>query len=1572
MQGTIVKQKLQEFAEILARFDTETVVQVGPSGWKVLIVNQRQTVIAEVELSYLAWNTYDWQTMTFGVNPAKLVEFLRVIPRNKIVTVEFEPQPAENPDYPKDRLVLYESFNSSGQLRRNIGLVSAKDIPVKHPPSPPPNAVVAILDFDLVYKFVGKNADGDLLLASNGRELVLGALVSEGPPIRLEVPPSSLQEIQTRGSIGPFQRVVVAGGLLLMALKGAGRGDIRFTTDNVVEVDYSSEGLHAHWYISPIVREGAEREMDRVAQQLLAPKAETILASFTIMSDIIKPVIEAHKALIDVMSLTITRTSWKMTSVDAAHVVLVGLQLDSNQFSRYSPPAEETQFGLTVTDMWDFVRKRPKNTDVEFQLTEDHLIAISEGETLLIARVDVPAPRPPELAYTHLAEVPLKVDVLKFLKDAAAISDYLMFIFHPNALILGAIGETDTTHMKIAKDEMPRYKAPKTIINAYSLSYITKILRSVKAPDVTFETKDTVPIKMSWDVAGGVSIMAMMAPRVQDEGLESELKQILTAAGFLKEKAEEKTVVEVPVTEEPQPPTPPSEPQPVPPEKPTVPPHYPIAEALAVPIEVKEAVLKVLVEKADWLSIHSPEIDALGEKYGFENVHGALPELVREGLVEERRDTGIHIFRAVPEAAAEEEEEVVEDLSTVPEVAEAAAKLESVLKRAVAAKRIKRGDQEAAQGNAAELIANAQAEVEHGNLTGEDAVNFILEQLEQMTAPIEAALPKEEPIVAPIETIKEELLKLLVERKDWVPASDPALMALVDKYGPGQLNSAANELEDQGAAVRAGEPTRFKAIVTVSATEAEKDYAELERDLLVLREDHPEWHESVNQLVMSIRDKRGILQDEIKRGTLDQEHYLVQLEDIVLYGREGYDTIRARLAAPKTSPVDDVGKHPQVIAGFDKLKKALDKIVRAGAMSQEDAGSILENFNESVEMLNDRVKKAEQAMDEAVDEMVNAINDELTELEETEGGAEREEEQEPPAVPIEEENEPEPAEAPGREVDLEDLLRLVNKEMPLVTVMDTFVARGYEQISVVEAVQHLVSQGRLAKSERKGIFYLAPIGTPLAKVEELRQPAMPKPARAPEAPMPLTAEQRDSVRKVASSLPDENLEEIIRTGLIAGAPLVHEALGLFQEEFEARKALGVSSAEHGAFVAAMGGQATDWLLSELNAGTLKEWQRKAIQEIIDRRSAAHGRDWGEVTAMLRQTTLPKLIDDIMRAVRNRVWTLTQKDVAELERMAINRKLELAGKIVKVQAARPEEAAKSIAQVQRESPVATATPTRVSTTMSTCQECGANFINLDWQTLEVLKGILPYSSTYYELCPTCKKELAGFGDLNTVIDDYIPIYIRRAGPTWKKKIVEFLELARDTYLAAARETPFLEFPREKAREVGMFLYRRWSGEILLGGLLSTYARHRSEIGVQFGDAIAKSPTLGALIATMVWRTLDRRTARRGFRRFSGTPEELAIAEAAKDIWKAMGRTLVRDGVRDALEKEAILVRNTLVIRFPELERMLPIPYPDHDEQENSALMMNILQWVKKITPEIGTALSKVLPGSDEVVLDLGGE
>ena len=643
-----------------------------------------------------------------------------------------------------------------------------------------------------------------------------------------------------------------------------------------------------------------------------------------------------------------------------------------------------------------------------------------------------------------------------------------------------------------------------------------------------------------------------------------------------------------------------------------------------------------------------------------------------------------------------------------------------------------------------------------------------IEKLPAPTAP--AAQPPVEP---PSEFLLEEtgrtpeavmkaVLKAMVEKSKWMAMDAPELEALATKYGHQRVDAAMAELLRQKLVEerRSTGIHIFRATVSPPLDEYNKEYETLERDLLLWREEHPEWVKSVTEMVKDLRIKRGIIEDQLKKKEIDTEHYGVLLRDVIVWARQGLNGMKKQDTAAKTPAPEGFEAQPEIKKLMDRLKAALDRAVRGGAIAASDVENTLNSYEESINLLGSQVRAGETSLEDAIEEMKNAVDQEEADLNEELGGAEREEAQQPPAVPIEEENEPETATEPDQEVNPEDVITFVNKEIPLVTVMDAFTSRGYSRMDLVEAVNHLVQDGFILRFDREGVIYLAPIGTPGATVEVQRQPVIPTPPPAPPAPRPLTADQRDQVRKVAATLQEEQLEDVVRTGLVAGAVLAEEALGLFREELEARKALGVAPEERDRFIRYASSQPDTFLLSELRSETLKEWERKALQEIIDKRSAAHGRDWGEVTAVIRQTSSTKILDDIIRAVRKGVWNLTQRDIAELKKLVINRKNEMMGKMVKLEAGRPEAAAQTEAQIRREHPEEMEAPAKIETTQTVCRECGANFINLDAETIEVLRTLLPYSQDYYYYCPTCKKELAGVEDLDLAISGYIPVYIRQ--------------------------------------------------------------------------------------------------------------------------------------------------------------------------------------------------------------------
>lgn len=475
------------------------------------------------------------------------------------------------------------------------------------------------------------------------------------------------------------------------------------------------------------------------------------------------------------------------------------------------------------------------------------------------------------------------------------------------------------------------------------------------------------------------------------------------------------------------------------------------------------------------------------------------------------------------------------------------------------------------------------------------------------------------------------------------------------------------------------------------------------------------------------------------------------------------------------------------------------------------------------------------------------------------------------------------------------------------------------------------------------------------------------PVVAPPVIPPPSPEQIEATKKIIKTLTQEQLETIVKTGKIMGADLTEWAKKIIEEDLAARKAVTVTPEERQRFKEAMASHPDKFLLDELKYVAFKDWERKVIEEILAERTMRRGRDYEEVKAAIMQTDSTKILDDIERAMRRKVWDLTDDDIKELTKLIISRKVMRKEKMVKLIEKRPEERVTPEEELERKYPAEMDVPSGIYTTVTKCEECGISFVNLDETSITILKDWLPLPPTYYYYCPICKRELLGRGDLDVEILEFIPYNIRRVGPYFARKTEAWMREAASVYAKARAEAPIKEIPREKVREIGMWIWRRYATEILTEGILTTATLHADNIEKQFGKEIAQNIYLGPYLATMIWRTLDRRIAKKGWRKVKR--EDVPLAELAIEIFREKGRLIIRDGIRESFKKQRIFIRNSFARKFPELELKLPLPTIDMPPEERMIAEATLDEWIDRITPTMLDIYSKVLPAVSEVVEEM---
>jgi len=228
--------------------------------------------------------------------------------------------------------------------------------------------------------------------------------------------------------------------------------------------------------------------------------------------------------IIDETELLVTRDGIRMVAADRAVVAVVDFSLAKDAFDEYNYQGD-ARFGLNLINFLRVLRRAMPNDVLEIGLDGNKFELKLIGDstrTFKLPIIDVSKQELPpldKLEFTTAFEVNSEI-LSNGIEDADLITDSLIFIVHPDKLVLKADSESAGAELELTPGQpgLRGLQASGGAVRArYSLDYLKRIIKAKKLGETTkISMASEYPMKIGFDVPGRAKLTFILAPRREE------------------------------------------------------------------------------------------------------------------------------------------------------------------------------------------------------------------------------------------------------------------------------------------------------------------------------------------------------------------------------------------------------------------------------------------------------------------------------------------------------------------------------------------------------------------------------------------------------------------------------------------------------------------------------------------------------------------------------------------------------------------------------------------------------------------------------------------------------------------------------------------------------------------------------------------------------------------------------------------------------------------------------------------------------------------------------------------------
>ena len=239
-----------------------------------------------------------------------------------------------------------------------------------------------------------------------------------------------------------------------------------------------------------------------------------------ILAETLRDALGAVSSLVDEAKFSISGEGMVLKAVDPANVAMVSLEIQADAFEYYQ--ADACELGIDLVRLGDVLSMADKGENVTIELdAETHKLKVGVGSlSYTVGLIDPTAirkePRIPEVDLP--TSITISGSVLrKAIKAAEKVSDHVILGVDDTTFFMEARGDIDSLKLQIPANELLALRSGESR-SLFSLDYLVDMVKAAgKADEVVLELGLDYPIKMRFQINKNVSIIYLMAPRIEQE-----------------------------------------------------------------------------------------------------------------------------------------------------------------------------------------------------------------------------------------------------------------------------------------------------------------------------------------------------------------------------------------------------------------------------------------------------------------------------------------------------------------------------------------------------------------------------------------------------------------------------------------------------------------------------------------------------------------------------------------------------------------------------------------------------------------------------------------------------------------------------------------------------------------------------------------------------------------------------------------------------------------------------------------------------------------------------------------------
>jgi proliferating cell nuclear antigen len=212
---------------------------------------------------------------------------------------------------------------------------------------------------------------------------------------------------------------------------------------------------------------------------------------------------------------------------------MVDFRILPSAFLDFSAKEDEV-ITINVVNFLEILRRARANDQISFEIADNKLKITMKGDykrNFSIPIIDAPAgsQKVPELEFRGkivLATAALKEGI----KDAAMVSDCVIFEADPTSFIINSLGDTSETKMELKKDavSLEELDVNSQIHSKYSIDYLDKMLKGAKISDnIKLQFSTDYPLRVDCVAVDKIQLSFILAPRVDTDYIQRLVSDII-------------------------------------------------------------------------------------------------------------------------------------------------------------------------------------------------------------------------------------------------------------------------------------------------------------------------------------------------------------------------------------------------------------------------------------------------------------------------------------------------------------------------------------------------------------------------------------------------------------------------------------------------------------------------------------------------------------------------------------------------------------------------------------------------------------------------------------------------------------------------------------------------------------------------------------------------------------------------------------------------------------------------------------------------------------------------------------